>query len=54
MLKVDLRAAHLAVGSQRIHYGWVIVAIATIMLLVTSSVRFAPAALVPYLNDPVV
>ena len=54
MLKVDLRPAHLAIGSKKIHYGWVIVAIATIMLLVTSSVRFATAALVPYLNDPVV
>jgi len=52
MLKVDLRPAHLAIGSQRIHYGWVIVAIATTMLLVTSSVRFATAALVPYLSDP--
>ena len=52
MLKVDLRPAHLAVGSRRIHYGWVIVAIATTMLLVTSSVRFATAALVPYLSDP--
>ena len=53
MLKVDLRPAHLAIGSQTIHYGWVIVAIATTMLLVTSSVRFATAALVPYLSDPV-
>jgi len=52
MLKVDLRPAHLAIGSQRIHYGWVIVAIATTMLLVTSSVRFATAALVPFLSDP--
>ncbi len=51
MLKVDLRPAHLAVGSRRIHYGWVIVAIATTMLLVTSSVRFATAALVSYLSS---
>ena len=52
MLKIDLRPAHLTIGSQRIHYGWVIVAIATTMLLVTSSVRFATAALVPYMSDP--
>jgi MFS family permease len=35
----------------RIHYAWVIVAIAATMVLVTSSIRFAAAALVPYLND---
>ena len=52
MVKVDLRPGHLAIGAQRIHYGWVIAAIATIMFLVTSSVRFATAALVPYLSNP--
>jgi len=51
MLKVDLRPAHLAVGSRRIHYGWVIVGIASTMGFVTHSVRFAAAALVPYLRD---
>jgi len=51
MFKVDLRPAHLAAGSRRIHYGWVIVAIASTMGAVTSSVRFAAAALVPYLRD---
>jgi MFS family permease len=35
----------------RIHYAWVIVVIAATMVLVTSSIRFAAAALVPYLND---
>ena len=38
--------------SERIHYAWIIVAIAATMVLVTSSIRFAAAALVPYLNDP--
>jgi len=51
MLNVDLRPAHLAVGSRRIHYGWVIVALAATMGFVTSSVRFAAAALVPFLRD---
>ena len=37
--------------SDRIHYAWIIVAIAATMVLVTSSIRFAAAALVPYLND---
>ena len=36
----------------RIHYAWIIVAIAAIMGFITSSVRFAAAALVPHLSDP--
>ena len=36
----------------RIHYAWVIVAIAAAMGFITSSVRFAAAALVPHLSDP--
>ena len=36
----------------RIHYAWVIVAIAATMGCITSSVRFAAAALVPHLSDP--
>ena len=51
MLKVDLRPANLAVGSRGIHYGWVIVALASAMGSITSAVRFAAAALVPYLRD---
>ena len=51
MLKVDLRPANLMVGSRNIHYAWVMVAIASTMAFVTSSVRFAAAALVPYLRD---
>ena len=51
MLKVDLRPADLAVGSRKIHYGWVIVALASTMGGITSAVRFAAAALVPYLRD---
>ena len=51
MLKVDLRPANLAVGSREIHYGWVIVALASTMGCITSAVRFAAAAVVPYLRD---
>ena len=36
----------------RLHYAWVIVAIAATMGFITSSVRFAAAALVPHLSDP--
>ena len=36
----------------RLHYAWIIVAIAAMMGFITSSVRFAAAALVPYLSDP--
>ena len=36
----------------RIHYAWIIVAIAAMMGFITSSVRFAAAALVPHLSDP--
>ena len=51
MLKVDLRPANLAVGSREIHYSWVIVALASTMGCITSAVRFAATALVPYLRD---
>ena len=50
-LALNFSPTSLSVGTRQIHYAWVIVAIATTMLLVTSSVRFAAAALVPYLND---
>ena len=40
-----------SIGSRRLHYGWVIVGIAATIGMVTSSIRFATAALVPYLRD---
>ncbi|MDP6101662.1 MAG: MFS transporter, partial [Dehalococcoidia bacterium] len=39
-------------GTWRIHYGWVIVAIASVMGTITSPVRFATSIVVPYLRDP--
>ena len=38
---------------RQIHYAWIIVAIAAIMGLISSSMRFAGAALVPHLSDSV-
>ncbi len=37
----------------RFHYAWVIVAFAATMGFITSAMRFAAAALVPHLSDPV-
>ena len=51
MLKVNLRPAELAVGSRRIHYAWVIVAVASAMWMITSSIRFATSMLVPHLQE---
>ena len=51
MLKVNLRPAHLAVGSRRVHYAWVMVAVASTMWMATSAVRFAAAMLVPFLQE---
>jgi len=44
-LAINFSPTGLSVGTRQIHYAWVIVAIATTMLVVTSSVRFAAAAL---------
>ena len=51
MLPLNLSPTGFAVGTRQIHYAWVIVAIAAAMGFVTSSVRFAAAALVPYLSS---
>jgi MFS family permease len=52
MLKVSLSPARLAVGARRIHYSWVIVVVASVMWMTSSSIRFATSLLVPYLEDP--
>ena len=38
-------------SARKVHYAWVIVAIAATMGFITSAVRFAAAALVPHLSD---
>ena len=50
-LSLNLSPTGVAVGTRQIHYAWVIVAIAATIGCITSSVRFAAAALVPYLSS---
>ena len=47
MLGFGLRPEGLVIGNRRIHYAFVIVAVATIMWMTSSSLRFAVAILVP-------
>ena len=42
----------LASGARRLHYAWVIVAVASMICMITSPVRFAISMLVPYLQSP--
>jgi len=42
----------LAGGSQRLHYAWVIVTVASMICMITSPVRFAISMLVPYFQSP--
>src|SRR5918994_930986 len=42
----------LTLGTRQVHYAWVIVAIASLMGMISSSVRFATSVLVPHLRDP--
>ncbi len=52
MLKFSLNPLNLTIGSRRVHYAWVIVGVASVMLVTSSSIRFAFGLLVPYFNDP--
>ncbi len=52
MLKVNFRPAELAIGSRRIHYGWMIVAVASVMSMISTSIRFSVTVLIPHLRDP--
>ena len=47
MFSFGMRPEGLVVGNRRIHYAWVIVAVATVMWMTSSSMRFAVAVLVP-------
>ncbi len=51
MLKIGLSTTGLSVGEHRVHYAWVIVAVASAMWLTSSSIRIAASMLVPYLAD---
>ncbi len=51
-MSTSFALSNLVVGGKRIHYAWVIVAEASIMWVISASIRFAVSQLVPYLNDP--
>jgi MFS family permease len=46
------RPAGFGSGAPRFHYAWVIVAVASLICMITSPVRFAISMLVPYLQSP--
>ena len=50
MFSFGLKPEGLAIGDRRIHYAWVIVGVATVMWMTSSSMRFAVAILVPELE----
>ena len=51
MFSFGLKPEGLVVGNRRVHYAWVIVAVATVMWMTSSSMRFAVAVLVPRLEE---
>ena len=51
MPRVTVSLKDISVGSHHIHYAWVMVVIAAIMWMVSSSIRFSTAVLVPHLQD---
>ena len=51
MFSFGMRPEGLVVGGKRLHYAWVIVAVATVMWMTSSSMRFAVAVLVPEMEE---
>ena len=51
MFGFGMRPEGLVVGNKRVHYAWVIVGVATIMWMTSSSMRFAVAILVPEFEE---
>ena len=51
MFGLGMRPEGLVIGSKRVHYAWIIVAVATVMWMTSSSMRFAIAVLVPEFED---
>lgn len=51
MFGLGMRPEGLVIGSRRIHYAWVIVGVATLMWMTSSSMRFAVAVLVPEFEE---
>ncbi len=51
MLGIFLDPANLAIGGRKVHYAWVIVAVAAVMRLASSSFRSSASILIPRLVD---
>ena len=51
-MSTSFTAPNIRLGGKQVHYAWVIVAVASVMWVISSSIRFAVSQLVPYLNDP--
>ena len=51
MLGISLDPANLAIGGRKVHYAWVIVAVAAVMRLASSSFRSSASILIPRLVD---
>ncbi len=51
MFGFGMRPEGLVVGNKRVHYAWVIVGVATVMWMTSSSMRFAVAILVPEFEE---
>ena len=51
-MRFRINQAGVAIGERRYHYAWVIVGVASIMWMTSSSLRFAVALLVPEFNKP--
>ena len=47
MFGLGMRPEGLVIGQHRVHYAWIIVAVATVMWMTSTSMRFAVAVLVP-------
>ena len=52
MSKLSLSRSNLVVANHHIHYAWVIVGVASVMWITSSTIRFAISLLVPQLQDP--
>ena len=51
MFSFGMRPDGLVIGNKRVHYAWVIVGVATVMWMTSSSMRFAIAVLVPEFKE---
>ena len=51
-MSTSFTTSNLVVSGKRVHYAWVIVAVASVMWVISSSIRFAVSLLAPYLNAP--